>query len=186
MGHPRTRWSPSTRWLATCRVATFNIGSDDRLARHFTETFTEGFEKTMKFRPRVITQNCGSIGKGKRIMSPESGVFCKGFGEALFMVVCMMELIKANDYHAEVHTTTRSPFFVIGLLIGSKDPLACSSYATFKENFDKTMQLQSCLIKQIRGSLGAIIRIILKSGECYQGPMKLCASTSAVRFVGSR
>merc|ERR1712019_275395 len=68
------------------------------------EEFAAGFKKTMKFQPRVIKQNRGSSGEGIWIIKLKSGDYCKEYGEASCTDDEVLDLMEANDNHAEEHT----------------------------------------------------------------------------------
>jgi len=89
---------------ALCKVATLNIGLEDTLAYYSTESFAEGFKKTMKFQPRVLKQNRGSSGEGIWIIKLKSGEYCKEFGAESCKDDDVLELMEANDNHSEEHT----------------------------------------------------------------------------------
>merc|ERR1719265_1370861 len=89
---------------ALTKVAKMNIGLEDTLAYYTTEAFEEGFKKTMAFQPRVIKQNRGSSGEGIWIIKLKSGNYCAEFGEHSCTDDEELELMEANDNHAEEHT----------------------------------------------------------------------------------
>merc|ERR1719502_953087 len=89
---------------ALCKIANLNIGLEDTLAYYTAEEFAEGFKKTMKFQPRVIKQNRGSAGEGIWIIKLQSGEYCSSFGEASCADDEVLEMMEANDNHAETHT----------------------------------------------------------------------------------
>merc|ERR1719171_62205 len=89
---------------ALCKVAKMNIGLEDTLAYYDEAEFAAGFKKTMKFQPRVIKQNRGSAGEGIWIIKLKSGEYCKSFGEASCADDEVLEMMEANDNHAEEHT----------------------------------------------------------------------------------
>merc|ERR1712056_140649 len=89
---------------ALCKVANLNIGLEDTLAYYTTEDFSTGFKKTMKFQPRVIKQNRGSSGEGIWIIKLKSGEYCKTYGEASCEDSDVLDMMEANDNHAEEHT----------------------------------------------------------------------------------
>merc|ERR1719267_216311 len=89
---------------ALCKVAKLNIGLEDTLAYYDEAEFAEGFKKTMKFQPRVIKQNRGSAGEGIWIIKLKSGEYCKTFGEASCADDELLDMMEANDNHAEEHT----------------------------------------------------------------------------------
>jgi len=89
---------------ALCKIASLSIGLEDTLAYYKEASFAEGFKKTMKFQPRVIKQNRGSSGEGIWIIKLKSGDYCKAYGEALCDDGDVLELMEANDNHAEEHT----------------------------------------------------------------------------------
>merc|ERR1712232_206936 len=65
---------------------------------------TAGFKKTMKFQPRVIKQNRGSAGEGIWIIKLKSGEYCKNFGDESCGDSEVLDMMEANDNHAEEHT----------------------------------------------------------------------------------
>merc|ERR1719313_1049265 len=89
---------------ALCKVANLNIGLADTLAYYDEAEFAAGFKKTMKFQPRVIKQNRGSAGEGIRIIKLKSGEYCSSFGEASCADDEVLDMMEANDNHAEEHT----------------------------------------------------------------------------------
>merc|ERR1740121_39140 len=89
---------------ALCKVANLNIGLEDTLAYYTQEEFSAGFKKTMKFQPRVIKQNRGSAGEGIWIVKLKSGEYCEKFGDKSCEDDEILELMEANDNHAETHT----------------------------------------------------------------------------------
>eukprot|EP00405_Crypthecodinium_cohnii_P020811 CAMPEP_0206483220 /NCGR_PEP_ID=MMETSP0324_2-20121206/39302_1 /ASSEMBLY_ACC=CAM_ASM_000836 /TAXON_ID=2866 /ORGANISM="Crypthecodinium cohnii, Strain Seligo" /LENGTH=281 /DNA_ID=CAMNT_0053961241 /DNA_START=86 /DNA_END=928 /DNA_ORIENTATION=+ len=89
---------------ALCKVATLNIGLEDTLAYYTPESFAEGFKKTMKFQPRVIKQNRGSSGEGIWIIKLKSGEYCKEYGAESCKDDDVLDMMEANDNHAEEHT----------------------------------------------------------------------------------
>merc|ERR1719161_775540 len=89
---------------ALCKVAKLNIGLEDTLAYYDEAEFSAGFKKTMKFQPRVIKQNRGSAGEGIWIIKLKSGEYCSTFGEASCADDELLDMMEANDNHAEEHT----------------------------------------------------------------------------------
>merc|ERR1719301_8070 len=89
---------------ALCKVAKLNIGLEDTLAYYDEAEFGAGFRKTMKFRPRVIKQNRGSAGEGIWIIKLKKGDYCSTFGEASCADDELLDMMEANDNHAEEHT----------------------------------------------------------------------------------
>merc|ERR1711939_935732 len=66
--------------------------------------FIDGFKKTMAFQPRVIKQNRGSAGEGIWIIKLKAGNYCSSFGERSCEDSEVLDLMEANDNHAEEHT----------------------------------------------------------------------------------
>jgi len=89
---------------ALTKIATMNCGLEDTLSYFTAETFSAGFKKTMKFQPRVIKQNRGSSGEGIWIIKLKSEEYCKTFGEASCADGDKLDMMEANDNHAEEHT----------------------------------------------------------------------------------
>merc|ERR1719305_1766741 len=89
---------------ALCKVAKLNIGLEDTLAYYDEAEFCAGFKKTMKFQPRVIKQNRGSAGEGIWIIKLKKGDYCSTFGEASCADDELLDMMEANDNHAEEHT----------------------------------------------------------------------------------
>merc|ERR1719230_1868440 len=58
----------------------------------------------MAFQPRVIKQNRGSAGEGIWIIKLKSGNYCKTFGERSCADDEVLDMMEANDNHAETHT----------------------------------------------------------------------------------
>merc|ERR1712118_13614 len=54
--------------------------------------------------PRVIKQNRGSAGEGIWIIKLKSGEYCSTFGEASCADDELLDMMEANDNHAEEHT----------------------------------------------------------------------------------
>merc|ERR1712078_940277 len=89
---------------ALTKIATLNIGLEDTLSYYEPATFSEGFKKTMAFQPRVIKQNRGSSGEGIWIIKLKEGNYCATYGERSCEDGEMLDLMEANDNHAEEHT----------------------------------------------------------------------------------
>merc|ERR1719199_1321988 len=89
---------------ALTKIADLNIGLPDTLSYYSEEAFKEGFKKTMAFQPRVIKQNRGSSGEGIWIIKLKEGNYCGEYGERLCEDGEVLELMEANDNHAETHT----------------------------------------------------------------------------------
>ncbi|CAE8614147.1 unnamed protein product, partial [Polarella glacialis] len=98
---------------ALCKVAHLNIGLEDTLVYYSPEDFAAGFKKTMAFQPRVIKQNRGSSGEGIWIIKLKDGNYCSTFGERTCGDNDVLELIEANDNHAEEHTVAELIEFCI-------------------------------------------------------------------------
>jgi len=96
-----------------CKVASLSIGREDTLAYYTTESFAEGFKKTMKFQPRVLKQNRGSSGEGIWIIKLKSGAYCSEFGAEYCADDDVLEMMEANDNHAEEHTVKELMEFCI-------------------------------------------------------------------------
>jgi len=89
---------------ALTKVATMNIGLPDTLSYYTEDAFKEGFKKCMAFQPRVVKQNRGSAGEGIWIIKLKSGNYCGAYGERSVEDDEVLELMEANDNHAETHT----------------------------------------------------------------------------------
>merc|ERR1719321_2074342 len=89
---------------ALCKVADLNIGLPDTLAYYSVDDFSVGFKKTMAFQPRVIKQNRGSSGEGIWIIKLKEGNYCSSYVERSCTDDEVLDLMEANDNHAEVHT----------------------------------------------------------------------------------
>merc|ERR1719394_2427803 len=98
---------------ALCKVATLNIGLPDTLAYYSSEDFAAGFKKTMAFQPRVLKQNRGSSGEGIWIIKLKAGNYCSTFGERSCTDDEVLDLMEANDNHAETHTVAELIEFCI-------------------------------------------------------------------------
>merc|ERR1719321_880604 len=98
---------------ALCKVAKMNIGLEDTLAYYDEAEFAAGFKKTMKFQPRVIKQNRGSAGEGIWIIKLKSGDYCSAFGEASCADDEVLDMMEANDNHAEEHTVAEFVEFCV-------------------------------------------------------------------------
>jgi hypothetical protein len=89
---------------ALCKIATLNIGLEDTVAYYAEADFSTGFKKTMAFQPRVIKQNRGSAGEGIWIIKLKEKNYCATYGERSCEDSEVLELMEANDNHAEEHT----------------------------------------------------------------------------------
>merc|ERR1719235_805801 len=89
---------------ALTKIAHLNIGLEDTLTYYDEAAFIEGFKKTMAYQPRVIKQNRGSAGEGIWIIKLKSGEYCSSYGEASCADDEVLDLMEANDNHAETHT----------------------------------------------------------------------------------
>merc|ERR1719478_204022 len=89
---------------ALTKIAHLNIGLEDTLTYYDDAAFIEGFKKTMAFQPRVIKQNRGSSGEGIWIIKLKVGNYCATYGERSCEDGEVLELMEANDNHAEEHT----------------------------------------------------------------------------------
>merc|ERR1712054_581359 len=89
---------------ALCKIASLHIGLEDTLAYYDEESFAAGFRKTMAFQPRVIKQNRGSSGEGIWIIKLKAGNYCATFGERSCEDSEVLDMMEANDNHAEEHT----------------------------------------------------------------------------------
>jgi len=98
---------------ALCKVAKLNIGLEDTLAYYTEAEFSAGFKKTMAFQPRVIKQNRGSSGEGIWIIKLKSGDYCKTYGERSCADDEVLEMMEANDNHAEEHTVAEFVEFCV-------------------------------------------------------------------------
>merc|ERR1719174_235906 len=98
---------------ALTKIAHLNIGLEDTLTYYEEEAFIEGFKKTMAFQPRVVKQNRGSSGEGIWIIKLQSGNYCKTFGERLCTDDEVLDMMEANDNHAETHTVAEFVEFCV-------------------------------------------------------------------------
>merc|ERR1711937_835911 len=98
---------------ALCKVAKLNIGLEDTLAYYDEAEFAAGFKKTMKFQPRVIKHNRGSAGEGIWIIKLKKGDYCSTFGEASCADDELLDMMEANDNHAEEHTVAEFVEFCV-------------------------------------------------------------------------
>merc|ERR1719171_2143606 len=89
---------------ALCKIANMSIGLEDTLTYYDEAAFIAGFKKTMAFQPRVIKQNRGSAGEGIWIIKLKEGNYCSTFGERSCDDSEVLDLMEANDNHAETHT----------------------------------------------------------------------------------
>merc|ERR1719333_1728131 len=89
---------------ALCKIAKLNIGLEDTVAYYAEADFATGFKKTMAFQPRVIKQNRGSAGEGIWIIKLKEKNYCATYGERSCEDGEMLELMEANDNHAEEHS----------------------------------------------------------------------------------
>merc|ERR1719395_310638 len=98
---------------ALTKIAKLNIGLEDTLSYYTEDAFIAGFKKTMAFQPRVIKQNRGSAGEGIWIIKLKAGNYCKTFGERMCDNSEVLDLMEANDNHAEEHTVAEIIEFCI-------------------------------------------------------------------------
>jgi len=98
---------------ALTKIATLTCGLPDTLSHYDAAAFTAGFKKTMKFQPRVIKQNRGSSGEGIWIIKLKSGDYCKEYGAASCTDSDVLDLMEANDNHAEEHTVAEFVEFCV-------------------------------------------------------------------------
>merc|ERR1719478_352480 len=89
---------------ALTKIAHLNIGLEDTLTYYEEQAFIDGFKKTMAFQPRVIKQNRGSAGEGIWIIKLKEGNYCGSFGERSCSDSEVLDLMEANDNHAEEHS----------------------------------------------------------------------------------
>merc|ERR1712178_36901 len=89
---------------ALCKIANLNIGLEDTLAYYDEAEFAAGFKKTMAFQPRVIKQNRGFAGEGIWIIKLKAGNYCSSYGERSCEDDEVLDMMEANDNHAEEHT----------------------------------------------------------------------------------
>merc|ERR1712070_206930 len=89
---------------ALTKIANMNIGLEDTLSYYEPDAFIAGFKKTMAFQPRVIKQNRGSSGEGIWIIKLKEGNYCATFGERSCEDSEVLDMMEANDNHAEEHT----------------------------------------------------------------------------------
>lgn len=78
--------------------------SPDVMEKMGAKEFFAGFLKTIAFQPRVIKQNRGSSGQGIWIIKLEACNYCAEFGERGCANDGVLDMIEANDDHAEEHT----------------------------------------------------------------------------------
>merc|ERR1719221_54209 len=98
---------------ALTKVADMSIGLPDTLSYYEHDAFKAGFKKCMAFQPRVIKQNRGSSGEGIWIAKLKSGAYCENFGDRVCADSEVLELMEANDNHAEEHTVAEFIEFCI-------------------------------------------------------------------------
>jgi len=98
---------------ALCKVAHLNIGLVDTFAYYDPADFASGFKKTMAFQPRVLKQNRGSSGEGIWIIKLKAGNYCSTFGERSCTDDEVLDLMEANDNHAEEHTVAELVEFCV-------------------------------------------------------------------------
>jgi len=103
---------------ALTKIATMSIGLPDTLSYYEEGSFIEGFKKTMAFQPRVIKQNRGSSGEGIWIIKLKEGNYCSEYGERSCADDEVLELMEANDNHAEEHTVAE---FIAFCMSGRSD-----------------------------------------------------------------
>jgi len=98
---------------ALCKIAKLHVGLEDTFAFYDPVEYAATFKKTMKFQPRVIKQNRGSSGEGIWIIKLKAGDYCATFGEGECKDDDVLELMEANDNHAEEHTVAEFIEFCI-------------------------------------------------------------------------
>jgi len=98
---------------ALTKIADLNIGLPDTLSYYDEEAFKTGFKKCMAFQPRVIKQNRGSSGEGIWIIKLKEGNYCPGYVDRSCEDSEVLELMEANDNHAEEHTVAEFIEFCI-------------------------------------------------------------------------
>jgi len=89
---------------ALTKVADMSIGLPDTLSYYTEADFAAGFKKCMAFQPRVMKQNRGSAGEGIWIIKLKEGNYCSTYGERSCSDDEVLDLMEANDNHAETHT----------------------------------------------------------------------------------
>ncbi|CAK0790737.1 unnamed protein product, partial [Prorocentrum cordatum] len=67
----------------------------------------------MAFQPRVIKQNRGSSGEGIWIIKLKAGNYCSSYGERVCSDDEVLDLMEANDNHAEEHTVAEFVEFCV-------------------------------------------------------------------------
>ena len=98
---------------ALCKIAHLNCGLPDTLAYYTPEEFKAGFYKTMAYQPRVIKQNRGSSGEGIWIIKLKDRNYCPTLAPPNARTTRMLDMMEANDNHAEEHTVAEFIEFCI-------------------------------------------------------------------------
>jgi hypothetical protein len=87
------------------KIRGLRCGLPDTAAFYDAPSFTEGFLKSIAFRPRVVKQNRGSQGEGIWICKlKDESKYCKNYGDAIASLDTELVLMEANDNHVEYHT----------------------------------------------------------------------------------
>merc|ERR1711972_866375 len=92
---------------ALVKIKDMGFGLVDTLGYYSPEDMQAGFPKTIAFQPRVVKQNRGSAGEGIWIVKLKSGEYCSNYGDKSCEDDEMLELMEANDNHAEEHTVAQ-------------------------------------------------------------------------------
>ena len=89
---------------ALTKIKSLSCGMEDTEVYYSAEEFTQGFLKSMAFRPRVIKQNRGSQGEGIWICHLKNADYCESYGDRRVDLGDELVLMEANDNHVEHHT----------------------------------------------------------------------------------
>jgi hypothetical protein len=90
---------------ALCKIKHLNCGLEDTDVYYTAQELSEGFRKSIAFRPRVLKQNRGSQGEGIWICKlKDETQYCDKFGDKIADLDTSLILMEANDNHVEEHT----------------------------------------------------------------------------------
>jgi len=89
-------------------------GLEDTYVYYEPESFSQGFRKSIAFRPRVMKQNRGSQGEGIWIIKlKDESAYCENFGDRIADLDTIITCQEANDNHTEEHTVAEFIEFCI-------------------------------------------------------------------------
>ena len=103
MPHPEVQRKMGAK-DSLCKIKHLVFGMEDTDVFYDSLSFTNGFLKSIAFRPRVVKQNRGSQGEGIWICKLKSGKYCDKYGDKVVGLDEELILMEANDNHIEYHT----------------------------------------------------------------------------------